>query len=103
MRRVLVLCLLALLLSMQHEGQVHAFSHMASQSAHAPDSGLASTNAGTECEKCALLAAGSNAVPVSLPSLFVAALADESARANFRSRAVAAPACFQSRAPPVLS
>jgi predicted TPR repeat methyltransferase len=103
MRRAVVLCLLALLLSMQQEVQVHAFSHMARQAAHAHDTGSAVALADAGCARCALLAAGSNAVPAALPSLFVAALADEGAGSGFRSRAVAAPACFRSRAPPVLS
>jgi len=103
MRRVLVLCLLALLLSLQHEAQVHAFAHFAPRAAHADDTGMASPHVDTECTWCALLAAGSNAVPAASPLLFAAALTGEHARSTFRSRAVAAPACFQSRAPPVLS
>ena len=103
MRRVLALCLLALLLSMQHEAQVHAFSHFGHHAAHADGTGMASTQADTECARCALLAAGKDAFPAASPLLFAAALADESTRSAFRSRAVAAPACFHSRAPPVLS
>jgi hypothetical protein len=103
MRRALLVCLLALLLSMQHEVYVHAFSHFAPFAGQAHDTGFASMLADAECPRCALLAAGSNAVPAQTQSTFVAALADESEGAVFRSRAVAAPAFFSSRAPPVLS
>jgi hypothetical protein len=103
MRRALALGLLALLLSMQHEAQVHAFSHFGHHAAHADGTGIASTQADSECASCALLAAGSNAVPAASPLLFASALADENAQSTFRSHALAAPACYQSRAPPALS
>ena len=103
MRRVLALCLLALLLSMQHEAQVHAFSHLSTQAGHSHEAGLASTLADAECATCGLLAAGSNAVSGTSQSFIVAAPAEARARSVFRSRAVAAPVYTSSRAPPVLS
>jgi len=103
MRRVLVFCLLALLLSLQHEAQVHVFSHFAVQPARSDDTGQASNLAGAECEKCALLAGAARAIPASQPALFAMAPAGGDERSIFRSQAVAAPVYFSSQAPPTLS
>jgi hypothetical protein len=103
MRRTLVLCLLALLLSLQHEAQVHPFSHLASRPAHCADTGMASTIADGECARCALLAAGSNAVPAASHSPALAECPGARMQPVLRSRSVSAPVYFSSRAPPFLS
>jgi hypothetical protein len=102
MRRVLVLCLLALLLSLQHEVQVHAFSHLSAQGDRR-DTVQVSNPADAGCERCALLATGASAVPAASHSPALAERAGARMQSVFRSRAVSAPACFSSRAPPFLS
>ncbi len=91
-----------LLLSMQHEGKVHALSHLGSQLTRSHDTELKAPHADGACVECALLAAGSSTVNGDLPALQSPALVTERAWLVFRSRTADVPAYYSSRAPPVL-
>ncbi len=59
MRRTALLAVLSfLLLSMQHEAQVHALSHLGPQLARSQDTAFVAPHADVACVECALLANG---------------------------------------------
>ena len=103
MRRPIVFAILSfLLLFMQQEVQVHAFSHLGPQLARAHETQLLAPNADGACVECALLAAGSSAAIGDPPPLDFAVFVIEPAWVAFHSHPADAPAYYSSRAPPVL-
>lgn len=103
MRRSFFLAVLSfLLLSMQHEAQVHAFSHLAPQLARSHDTAFVSPHADDVCVECALLATGTAAPLGGQATIAASAPPAQLASAAFASRAADFPASFSSRAPPAL-
>lgn len=103
MRRTFFFCLLSLLLlAMQHEGYVHALSHLGPQLVRAQDTGIAAPHAEGGCSECALLAAGAHAVSGAGVLSNAAPPAHASQVFAFRSHATTPPVYFSSRAPPIL-
>jgi hypothetical protein len=103
MRRGILFAVLSfLLLALQNEGFVHPLGHVDTRVAR-PDRPQAALPHGVAaCAECALLVAGSDAVSGNVPALQFPAPATLGALTAFRSRTVAAPVHFSSRAPPVL-
>jgi len=103
MRRPILFAILSfLLVSMQHDGLVHPFEHLASQLKRPDRTELAPPSVDDACAHCALLAAGSHAAHGDLPALPSASPVVERAEFAFRSRPADFPASFSSRAPPVI-
>ena len=103
MRRPILYAVLSfLLLAMQNEGLVHPFGHLDTRFARPNKVEAALPHAVAACAICALLAAGSDTVSGDAPALQFSAPAPVGALTAFRSRAVAAPVHFASRAPPPL-
>jgi len=103
MRRPITFAVLSfLLLFMQQQSQVHALAHLGPQLARAHETKLIAPHADDACVECALLAAGTGAVPGDAALLVFAPQASEHAGTIFRSRPADTPTYFQSRAPPVL-
>ena len=101
-RGILFAVLSFLLLSMQNEGLVHPLGHLDSRVARPDRPEAAQPHAVAACMECALLVAGSDAVPGGVTALHIAAPAAQGALTAFRTRAVDAPVHFASRAPPAL-
>lgn len=97
-RTFLAFALAFLLLGLQHQGYVHALSHLGSKH----EAGMAAPAGAEACAQCALLASGADGVPGSFVPAFAAGAPAGHAIARFTSRPVAAPAVYASRAPPVL-
>ncbi len=103
MRRTVLLAVLSfLLLSMQHEGLVHPFEHLASRRGQPAHTEFAIPHADDGCVECALLAAGTTAATGSQPPAIASVPVAQLAQAAFASRVADFPASFSSRAPPVL-
>jgi hypothetical protein len=103
MRRGILFAVLSfLLLAMQNEGLVHPLGHLGSRVARPDRPEAALPHAVAACTECALLVAGSDAVPGDVPALQFPTSATQGALTAFRSRTVDAPVHFSSRAPPVL-
>lgn len=102
MRRTALLAVLSfLLLAMQHEAQVHAFSHLGSQLARSQDTAFVVPHMDDTCVECALLATGTAAPLGSQATIAAFAPPAQLASTAFASRAVDFPASFSSRAPPL--
>jgi hypothetical protein len=99
MRRPFLAFLLSFaLLGMQHELAVHAFSHLAG----GQKQGYTAPQKAQACLTCELLASGTDGIPASMAATPVACTSAPVAPVGFTTRAVAAPACYSSRAPPPL-
>lgn len=103
MRRGILFAVLSfLLLAMQNEGMVHPLGHFDTRLARPDRTEATLPHAVAACAECALLAAGSDAVRGDVPALQFPTPETQGALTAFRSRTVAAPVHFASRAPPVL-
>jgi hypothetical protein len=99
-RRFLLPFLLSFaLLGLQHETAVHAFAHYADRQAD----GLTAPHAALACTVCELLASGGDGAPATFAASALPGAPPQAAATGFATRAVAAPAVYASRAPPVLS
>jgi hypothetical protein len=101
-REILFAVLSFLLLAMQNEGLVHPFGHLDSRVARPDHAQATLPHTVAACAECALLAAGSDAVPGDVSALQFPAPGTQGALTAFRSRAADAPVYFASRAPPAL-
>ena len=102
MRRGILFAILSfLLLAMQNEGLVHPLGHLDARIARPDRPEAALPHAVAACTECALLVAGSDAIGSDVTSLHFPGPATLGALTAFRSRAVAAPVYFASRAPPL--
>jgi hypothetical protein len=97
-RNLLAFALALLLLGLQHQGYVHAITHLGPKH----ETGLTAPAAAEACAQCALLASGTDGVPSSFVPAFAVGTPSGHAIVRFASRPVAAPAVYASRAPPVL-
>ena len=103
MRRGILFAVLSfLLLAMQNEGMVHPLGHVDARVARPDRPEAALPHDVAACAECALLAAGSNAVPGDAPAPHFSTSAPRVAPTAFHTRAVDAPVHFASRAPPAL-
>ena len=103
MQRIVVTFLLSLLLvGTQQEAQRHALEHLRPLLTRAHDVGFQSPVVEVACAECALLVGGADAVIFAVDALPGPAPDRERLAFVYASRALAAPAYFQSRAPPVL-
>jgi hypothetical protein len=103
MRRGILFAVLSfLLLAMQNEGLVHPLGHVDTRVARPDRPEAALPHEVAACAECALLVAGSDAVSGDVPTLQFPTPATQGALTAFRSRTVAAPVHFSSRAPPIL-
>ena len=103
MTRIFLAALFSLLLvGMQREALVHQVDHLRAQVQRGHDAALQKT-ASADCLECALLASGSSAVP-STARVAIGIVAEATPHAVVRESALAsaAPAYYQSRAPPFL-
>jgi len=103
MRRGILFAVLSfLLLAMQNEGMVHPLGHVDTRVSRPDGPEAALPHSVAACVECALLVAGSDAVPGDVPALHFPIPATLGALVAFRTRAVDAPVHFASRAPPAL-
>jgi hypothetical protein len=103
MARLLAVAFLSLLLvGMQREALLHEVDHLRAKVAVGHDKVL-QKSAGGECVECALLASGSSVAPPA-PAAFLLAAHDDTRFAVDAADppAVARPAPYQSRAPPIV-
>ena len=99
-RGILMLLLSLLLIGMQHEGFRHALEHFKSAPARQE---LSSPESGTVCVECALLAAGSTALPSGAPVVSAGASAGAIIVSVLSEPTLARLSFYRSRAPPSLS
>ncbi|MEO8740952.1 MAG: hypothetical protein ABI537_14785 [Casimicrobiaceae bacterium] len=101
-RRFVTLLFALLLLGMQHQLQVHALQHLDSVLHARHDTGLQAPVADASCLECALLAAGTSAIPGGHSSTPALAPVGERQHVATAARRLAAPSYYSSRAPPSL-
>lgn len=103
MPRVFLTALFSLLLvGMQQQLVVHDVSHLRAQVLRGHDASLQNAGAGGECVECALLAAGSSAAPLADGTYTLSAAASVPVVFHIDAGlALARPAFYQSRAPPI--
>jgi hypothetical protein len=98
-RLVLTALFSVLLLWMQEETVRHALEHIGARIERAKHSALERPT-GDVCVECEMLAAGTAAVPASLPSHFSGVVPWIDIAAPVTSAAIDVPSFYQSRAPP---
>ncbi|TMG83507.1 MAG: hypothetical protein E6H67_02280 [Betaproteobacteria bacterium] len=99
-RTASVFVLSLLLVGMQLEVQRHAISHVGDALSGPHEQGVQQSVADIACVECALLAAGSHALPGHVAALVASAVDRAPGAVLFASYAVPAPAFYSSRAPP---
>jgi hypothetical protein len=97
LRTFVTLALAFLLLSLQHEAAVHALEHRADRH----EQRVTTPQKGEPCAKCELLASGADGIPATGAPSGAGCASSPVAQVAFTSRAVTAPSCYSSRAPPV--
>jgi hypothetical protein len=99
-RTASVFVLSLLLFGMQLEAQRHAITHAGDALRAAHEQGVQQSAADIPCVECALLAAGSHALPGGVAALPPSVIDGAPGAVAFTSYAVPAPAFYSSRAPP---
>jgi hypothetical protein len=97
-RAFLAFLLSFLLLSLQQEVAVHAFGHLGI----GHKQGATTPHEYQPCATCELLASGADSIPASVVAPVADCESTAVAQVAFATRAVAAPAFYSPRAPPVL-
>jgi hypothetical protein len=101
-RTASVFVLSLLLFGIQLEAQRHAITHLGDALRGAHEQGVQQSVADIPCVECALLAAGSHALPGNVAALAASVVDRARGAVAFASYAVPAPAFYSSRAPPTL-
>lgn len=101
-RTASVFVLSLLLFGMQLEAQRHAITHLGNALRGAHEQGVQQSVADTPCAECALLAAGSHALPGNVTTFVPSVIDSAGGTIAFASYAVPAPVFYSSRAPPAL-
>jgi hypothetical protein len=101
-RTASVFVLSLLLFGMQLEAQRHAITHLGDALRGAHELGVQQSVTDIPCVECALLAAGSHALPGGVAALPPSVIDGAPGAVAFTSYAVPAPAFYSSRAPPAL-
>ena len=101
-RTASVFVLSLLLFGMQLEAQRHAITHLGDALRGGHEQGVQQSIAEIPCVECALLAAGSHALPGNAAALSPSIIDRARVASAFVSYAVPAPAFYSSRAPPTL-